>query len=99
MCRDLGAEGGYRTGVGVLELDGWDVAAGAVQTAVVEPVDVLENGELHVVEPSPGPAAADELGLVEPDEGLGGGVVVGVALVSDDLRPGSGRCLTAGRPS
>ena len=50
MCRDLGGEGGDRTVVGVLELDGWNVAAGAVQPAVVEPVDVLHGGELDVVE-------------------------------------------------
>jgi hypothetical protein len=32
---------------------------------VVEPVDVLEGGELDIVEAAPGSAAADQFGLVE----------------------------------
>ena len=47
----------------------------AVKSAVVEPVDVGEGGELDVVEAAPGPAAVDELPLVEPVEALGEGVV------------------------
>ena len=62
----------------------WDVAAGAVQTAVVEPVDVLQSGELDVVEAPPGPRRRMSSVLVRaPNEGLGGGVVVGVALAAD----------------
>jgi hypothetical protein len=42
----------------------------AVQPAVVEPVDVGERLELDVVETAPGPAAVDELPLIEPVERL-----------------------------
>jgi hypothetical protein len=74
FCRGVLGEAGDGTVVVVLELDRWDVAAGAVEAAVVEPVDVLQGGQLDVVEALPLPTAADELGLVETDEGLGGGV-------------------------
>ena len=83
FCRGVLGEAGDCTVVVVLELDGWDVAAGAVYAAVVEPVDVLQRGQFDVVEAAPGPAAADELGLVETDEGLGGGVVERVAFAAD----------------
>ena len=43
------------TVVGVLEFDGWDVAGGAVQAAVVEPVDVLEGGDLDLFDGPPWP--------------------------------------------
>ena len=56
---------------------------------MVEPVDVLDGGELHVVEPGSGAAFPDQLGLVEAVERLGQGVVVGVA-------PGSHRGHRAG---
>jgi hypothetical protein len=46
-------EAGDRTVVVVLELDRRDVAAGAVQPAVVEPVDVFKGGEFDVVEAFP----------------------------------------------
>lgn len=36
-----------------------------VEPAVVEPVDVRQRGELHVVQPLPRPLVADQLGLVE----------------------------------
>jgi len=51
------------TVVAVFELGGWDESELAVQAAVVEPVDVLEGGELDMVEPLPGSSAAGELGL------------------------------------
>jgi hypothetical protein len=35
------------------ELGWWGVAAGAVQAAVVEPVDVFQGGQLEVVDASP----------------------------------------------
>ena len=35
-----------------------------VKPPVVEPVDVLEGGEVHVVEPGPGAVFVDQLGLV-----------------------------------
>ncbi len=74
FCREVLGEAGDRTVVVVLELDRWDVAAGAVESSVVEPVDVLQGGQFDVVEALPRAAAADEFGLVETDEGLGGGV-------------------------
>jgi hypothetical protein len=80
--RDVLGEAGDRTVVGVLELDRRDVAAGAVQPAVVEPIHPLQRRQLDVVEAPPGTAAADEFGLVETDQGLCGGVVVGVALAA-----------------
>jgi hypothetical protein len=39
-----------------------------VELAVVEPVDVLQGGELHVVQPLPRPLVADQLGLGEAVE-------------------------------
>ena len=74
FCRGVLGEAGDRTVVVVFELDRWDVAAGAVEAAVVEPVDVLQRRGFDVVEAPPGAAAADQLGLVEADQGLGGGV-------------------------
>ena len=56
---------------------------GFEEAAVVEPVDPFEGGVLEVVEAAPGAAVADELGLVEPDDRLGEGVVVRVALRAD----------------
>ena len=76
-------------GVGLLgsvercfELGGRDVAEVAVEAAGVVPVDPAEGGQLDVFDGLPrsrwaGPA--DQLGLVEPVDGLGQGVVVGVA--------------------
>jgi hypothetical protein len=48
----------------------------AVQTPVVEPVDVLDDGDLKVVDVLPRPLVADQLGLEQRDEGLGQRVVV-----------------------
>jgi hypothetical protein len=65
--------------VGGLKLRRWDVADGLQEPPVVEPVDPLQGGVLDLVEALPGAAPADQLGLVQPDDGLGEGVVVGVA--------------------
>jgi hypothetical protein len=54
------------TVVADLPFDGWDVAAVAVEPAVVEPVDVLQGREFDVVDASPWAAVADEFVLVEP---------------------------------
>ncbi len=43
---------------------------------VVEPVDVFEGGELHVLEPVPGSVGVDQLPLVEAVERLDHRVVV-----------------------
>jgi hypothetical protein len=51
----------------LLELGGWDVAERLVQAGVVEPADVLDDGELEL-----GPGAPDavggQLGLEAVDE-------------------------------
>ena len=79
--------GGFGGGGGGEAGPGFDLA---VQAAVVEPVDVLQGGELDVVEALPRPSTADELGLVQADEGLGGGVVVGVAPAADAAQGAGG---------
>ena len=68
------------TVVGVLGV-GWGDAAGVVvvDAPAVEPVDAFQSRRFEVVEAPPGAAVAHEFGLVEPDGGLGGGVVVAVA--------------------
>ena len=75
--------GRVATVVGVLELGGWHQADLAVQAAVVEPVDVLGDGDLEAVDVLPRALVADELGLEQRVEGLGEGVVVGVAAGAD----------------
>jgi hypothetical protein len=52
---------------------------GFEEAAVVEPVDPFEGRVLEVVEAAPRAAVADELGLVEPDDRFGEGIVVRVA--------------------
>ena len=49
---------------------------GSEQAVVVEPPDPFEGGEFDVLDPRPGTAGVDELGLVEADDGLGQGTVV-----------------------
>ena len=49
--------------MGVLVLDGWDEPDLAVQAAVVEPVDVLRDRDLEVVDVLPRALVADQLGL------------------------------------
>jgi hypothetical protein len=58
------------------ELRGWDVAELAVEAALVEPVDVLGDGDLDVVDAGPGTLVADQLGLEEAVERFGQGVGV-----------------------
>jgi hypothetical protein len=64
--------------MGGLELDRWDVPDGFQEPAVVEPVDPFQGGVLDLVQALPGAAPADQLGLVQADDGLGQRVVVGV---------------------
>jgi hypothetical protein len=73
----------FVTVVEIFVLGWWEVAAPGVQALLVVPVDPLEGGVLDVVEAAPGTATSDELGLVEAVEGLGCGVVEGVALGAD----------------
>ena len=53
--------------------------------AVVEPIDPLEGCELHCFEAPPRAAGSNHLGLVQPDDGLGQGVVVRIANAADRL--------------
>ena len=75
---DLG-EGGCLTVVGCLEFGRWDIAAGLEEPPMVEPVEVFERGDLDLLDGPPRPTRLDQLGLEQPDHGLGQGVVVGVA--------------------
>jgi len=54
-----------------------------VQPAVVVPFDPLEGGDLDRIEAAPRTVPVDQLGLEQPDLGLGEGVVVGVADAAD----------------
>ena len=62
--------------VNVPEAHGRDHADLAVESSVVEPVDVFRGRDLKVVDVLPGPAVADQFGLVEGVKGLGQGVDV-----------------------
>lgn len=64
-------------------LDGRDHPDRGVQAAMVEPVDIFCDGELEVVDRSPGAAVADEFGFEERVECLGEGGAVAVAAASD----------------
>lgn len=61
--------------MGLLELGRRHVAKGLVQPGVVEPVDVLQGGQLELVTGLPGALPVEQLGLEQPDGGLGQGVV------------------------
>jgi hypothetical protein len=69
------AEGGVLTVVGGLEFGGRDVSAGFLEAVVVEPVDVLEGGDLDLLGGVPGAAGLDQLGLEQADHRLGQGIV------------------------
>jgi hypothetical protein len=47
---------------------------GAVEAAVVEPVDVFQGGELDVADTRPGAVVVDEFPLVEAVERFGQGI-------------------------
>lgn len=49
-----------------------------METSVVPPPHVLERRELDLLDRPPRSALTDQLGLVEPVDGLGEGVVVAV---------------------
>src|SRR5664280_24982 len=66
-----------------LELNGRDKADLAVKAAVIEPVDVLGDRDLQVVDGPPRAFVADEFGLEQAVERLGHGVVIRVALAAN----------------
>ena len=84
---------GVVTVVSVFELGRWDQADLAVRTMVVEPVDVLRDSELEVVDVLPRSLVAHQLGLEREVECLGQGVVVGVAGRADRGDAGLGQAL------
>jgi hypothetical protein len=53
------------------------------QAPVVEPVHPFERGELDGVDVLPWPSASNDLGLEQPDDGLGESVVIRVADASN----------------
>ena len=62
-------------------MGGFEISRGnhaqlAVEPELVEPVEVLQGGVLHVFQTTPGTVFADQLGLVETVEGFGQSVVV-----------------------
>jgi hypothetical protein len=59
-------------------LDRGDVFDGGVKPGFVEPVDPAEGRELEVVDASPGSLESCALGLVEPDQAFGLGIVVAI---------------------
>jgi hypothetical protein len=67
------------TVVGGFEFCGCEVVVGFEDPAVVEPVDVVQGREFDVFDGAPWSLPADQFGLEQPDDGLGQGVVVGVA--------------------
>jgi hypothetical protein len=58
---------------------GWgNVADGFEDSAVVEPVDPFQGGVFDGVEVLPRSLSSDDIGLVEADDRLGHGVVIGI---------------------
>ena len=63
-----------------------DVAAIAVEPAVVEPVDPFRNGQLDLVHASPRPAGPDQLGLVQPVDRFRERVVIRISSTANRSR-------------
>ena len=78
-----GSFGGLLPEVDGLEFGRRGMPNGLQQSMVVEPVDPLQGGVFDVLDPLPGAAPADQLGLVQPDDRLGQRVVVTVATGAD----------------
>jgi hypothetical protein len=68
-------EGGLLTVVGSLEFGWRDITTGLEETPVVEPVDVLEGGNLDLLDGVPRPTRLDQLRLEQSDDRLGQRVV------------------------
>jgi hypothetical protein len=64
--------------VSLFQLDGWDVSAVFEQPPMVEPVDVLQDGDLDLLDGLPWTLGFDQFGLEQADHRLGEGVVIGV---------------------
>src|SRR5688572_30442834 len=69
--------------VRLLELQWRNVTDGLEQASIVEPVDPFQSCELDILCVSPGAAAMNDLGLVQPVDRFRECVVVGVASAAD----------------
>ncbi len=74
--------------VGLVRGRGGEAGAGdgdelAVQPPVVEPVDALERGKLHVRNALPGTGRVDQLPIIEPVERLHERIIERIALQTD----------------
>ncbi len=76
-------DGPVVTVVALFCFGGWDHPDLAMQTPVVPPVDVLEDGVLELFETARRPSRFDQFGFELLDCGPGEGVVVGVAEGAD----------------
>ena len=66
-----------------LELDRRDISDRLQESLIVVPVHPLEGGKLYVLETAPRPAPTNRLGHVETHDGLGQGIVIGIASAAD----------------
>ena len=74
-----------------LGFSGRDIADWPEETAVVEPVDPFEGGELHRLGMAPGAAPADHLGLEQADDRLGESIDAPMS-VKQFLTPAAAAC-------
>ena len=63
----------------LLKFRRWYVADRFEKPPVVEPVDPFERSKLHRFDVAPRSASADNLGLVEPNDRFGEGIVVRIS--------------------
>jgi hypothetical protein len=91
---ESGGVAGCLPSVGGLELRWREVADRFQQAPMVEPVNQFQGGVLDLVDALPRATPADQLGLVQPDDGLDQRVVERVAAGTDRRRrPGLGQPL------
>jgi hypothetical protein len=77
--------------MGGLGFGGRDVPDWPEETAVVEPIDPFEGGELDRFEAAPGAAPVNHLGFVEAVDGLGEGIDAPMS-VKQFLTPATAAC-------
>ena len=78
----------------LLVLDRGKVPDRLQQPPVIEPGDPFQDGEFDILDPAPGTASPDDLGLEETDHRLGQGVVIRIPHAADRrLDPGFGQTL------
>ena len=75
-----------------LVLGRWAIATGGMKPPMIEPVDVLQGGQLELVEVTPGPVSFYQLGLVQAVYRLGERVVVRISFTPTETdAPASAR--------